>query len=358
MFDSDSIAEHLALLGLSGSENHDYAAEFQRQVVQPNISAIIDKFYEGLVQVDDFSVVIRNESDGLRLKDMHRRYLTTLGMGFQHRKYFEDRFRIGLAHHHAGVSLRLYQCTYRLLQSLLIENIPQGIREDKIAYDTFIQFILKITALDMSLAIEAYHVNKVSLLEQTVENVRGEGEQLRQQLITDSLTKLSSRAFSLDSIAMALSSARSERKPMCVVMADIDHFKDINDTFGHRVGDHVLCGVASRMLAGARKADTIGRYGGDEFLLVLRDADMDESREVAERIRLKVKEDPVHVGSLEVKVTMSLGIARVRDDDDVNSFIKRADLALYAAKVTGRDRVCVESRAPESDEITKTLEIG
>jgi len=334
-FNADRIAGLLSLCGLTGRENHDHADAFQKKLVQPNVTVIVDKLYAALSQHDEVKAVIRTESDALRLKDLHHRYLLTLAVGFEHQEYFEDRFRIGLAHERAGVSLRLYQCSYRLLQSLLIENIPESIRDDHTAFDNFVQFILKITALDMSLAIEAYFKDRVTHLQRTVDAAR-------QQIITDALTGLSSRAFSLDSLEAALASAAVDQKALCLVMADLDHFKDINDTLGHRVGDHVLRGLASRIMAGARKVDTVGRYGGDEFLFILQNTDIRESKEIAERIRRRVDENPLHVGDSTVTATISLGITQARKSDDVNSIIERADLALYAAKLAGRNCVRVE----------------
>ena len=353
--DPDRIAEHLGLVGLGGHESHGYASELQRQVIQPNVTTIIDRFHEALSQNDRFKDVIRDQTDTARLREMHRRYLLTLGVRFQDHEYFKDRLRIGSAHQRVGVSLSLYQCTYRLLQSLLIEHIPQKIRADQVAYAIFVQFILKITTLDISLATEAYHTGRVSRLEQTVNAVRGEGQQLRQQLITDSLTSLSSRAFSIRSLTTALDRAKTDRKTLCVIMADLDHFKNINDTFGHQVGDHVLCGVAARMLAGAREVDTIGRYGGDEFVFVLPSTDVVECKEIAERVRLRVNEHPLQIGNTKVKATMSLGIAQARDVDNVDSLIKRADLALYSAKLTGRDCVRVEDEGFETGSAMRTI---
>jgi diguanylate cyclase (GGDEF)-like protein len=306
-------------------------------VIQPNITLIVDRFHEALNKIDEFHLVASSISTTVNLKDVHRRYLLTLAAGYERQEYFDDRVRIGLAHQRAGISLRLYQCTYLVLQSLLIEHIPAMIRADQKEYDSFVQFILKITALDMSLAIEAYHVDEVSHLQQTVDAVRDEGQDLLQQVITDSLTSLSSRAFSFGSISTALSAAIDESRPLCLVM----------DMLGHRVGDDVLRGVASRLLAGARKSDTVGRYGGDEFLFILRDTDIEESMVIAERIRLKVSEHPLHVGESTVNVTLSLGIALARDTDDVDSFINRADNALYLAKQNGRDCVWLESAEPD-----------
>lgn len=347
LYDSERINAHINLIGLSGRGNDRFAAELQRQVIQPNITLIVDKFHEALNKIDEFHLVASSISTTVNLKDVHRRYLLTLAAGYERQEYFDDRVRIGLAHQRAGISLRLYQCTYLVLQSLLIEHIPAMIRADQKEYDSFVQFILKITALDMSLAIEAYHDDEVSHLEHTVESVRDEEQVLRRQVITDSLTSLSSRVFSFRSITTALRDARDESRPLCLIMADLDHFKPINDTLGHRVGDDVLCGVASRLLAGARKSDTVGRYGGDEFLFILRDTDIEESMVIAERIRLKVSEHPLHVGESTVNVTLSLGIALARDTDDVDSFINRADNALYLAKQNGRDCVWLESAEPD-----------
>jgi len=342
LYDPSSINAHINLVGLSGRENGKFAAELQRQVIQPNVTAIVDRFHEALSELDEFHSVISSRSTTVNLKDVHRRYLLTLAAGYDRQEYFDDRLRIGIAHQRAGVSLRLYQCTYRVLQSLLMEYIPASIRADQKEYDSLVKFILKITALDMSLAIEAYHVDEVSHLQHTVESVRDEGQALHRQVITDSLTSLSSRLFSFRSITTALRDARDESRPLCLIMADLDHFKPINDMLGHRVGDDVLCGVASRLLAGARKSDTVGRYGGDEFMFILWDTDIEESTVIAERIRLKVSEHPLHVGESTVDVTISLGIALARDTDDIDSFINRADKALYSAKQNGRDCVWVE----------------
>jgi len=342
LYDPNRIDAHISLVGLSGRENGRFAAELQRQVIQPNVTAIVDRFHEALNGLDEFHAVISSRPTIVNLEDVHRRYLLTLAVGYERQEYFDDRLRIGLAHQRAGVSLRFYQCTYRVLQSLLMEYIPVTIRADQKEYDSFVQFILKITALDMSLAIEAYHVDELSHLQQTVDSVRDEGQVLLRQVITDSLTSLSSRVFSFGSITTALRAASDESRPLCLVMADLDHFKPINDTLGHRVGDGVLRGVANRLLAGARKSDTVGRYGGDEFLFILRDTDIEEGTEIAERIRLKVSEHPLHVGESMVNVTLSLGIALARDTDDVDSFINRADKALYCAKQNGRDCVWVE----------------
>jgi len=125
-------------------------------------------------------------------------------------------------------------------------------------------------------------------------------------------------------------------------MADLDHFKRINDSHGHLVGDRILRDVATRMSTGARNSDVVGRYGGEEFLIIFDAAPLDVARELAERIRLRVMADPFVEQATELAVTVSLGVAQARDDDDVDSLTARADRAMYTAKRAGRNRVRTE----------------
>jgi diguanylate cyclase (GGDEF)-like protein len=142
-----------------------------------------------------------------------------------------------------------------------------------------------------------------------------------------------------------LESAKQDRVPLCVMMADLDQFKKINDEHGHLVGDHVLRIAAARMVSGARADDEIGRYGGEEFLFVLRNTDIDTATEVAERVRSRINSDAIQHGEATIQVSLSLGIAQARPDDTVNTLIERADKALYAAKLAGRDCVMPEPRS-------------
>jgi diguanylate cyclase (GGDEF)-like protein len=128
-------------------------------------------------------------------------------------------------------------------------------------------------------------------------------------------------------------------------MADLDQFKKINDEHGHLVGDHVLRIVAARMVSGARTGDEIGRYGGEEFIFVLQDTDIDAAADVAERVRSRINSDAIQHHRAVINVSLSLGIAQARSDDTVNTLIDRADETLYAAKLAGRDCVMLERRA-------------
>ncbi len=341
-FGDANIAERLRFVGLTSPSDQTIAAQLQTLVIQPNLDQIIDDFHAALAKHPVFRELVKGHAQLARWKITQRQYLLSLGQQFDTPPYFEARLQVGLVHHRVGVSLSLYQCFYCLMQNLLIQRIPAEIQVMPESLINLIQFILKITALDMSLAIETYHSDKVSSLERSIVSIRGEGEVMRRNLRTDSLTQLCSRAFSLRTLKEKLAAALARERPLSLVMADVDHFKSINDSHGHIVGDRILRDVATRMEGSARTSDVIGRYGGEEFILVLDDAALDVAYALAERTRVRVAADPVHRGSIDLHVTISLGVAQARSGDTAESLISRADRALYAAKKAGRNLVRTE----------------
>ena len=159
---------------------------------------------------------------------------------------------------------------------------------------------------------------------------------LAHQSRTDVLTGLPNRMHLNEVLDNALARAVRHAEPFSVVLGDIDHFKRVNDTFGHNAGDVVLQAVARELATGLRAVDMAGRWGGEEFLMVLDRCDDEGAGQLAERVRQRVAAlDHPEVGC----VTMSFGVAAYRPGDDRSSLVGRADAALYAAKASGRDRV-------------------
>lgn len=130
----------------------------------------------------------------------------------------------------------------------------------------------------------------------------------------------------------------------CVLLLDIDHFKSINDNHGHAAGDQVLKGVASTVLGAMRTTDRLGRYGGEEFLIITPDADIKQALGVAERVRRAIEAAQFEVLG-EARVTVSIGVAINSDGDNLEALIQAADEALYTAKEQGRNRVCRSTRS-------------
>lgn len=342
-FDSDAIGARLSLFGLGGPEPQAQGRALQKIVIRPNADSIVDSFYASLGGFEDFSAVVDNQFDPGKLKDTQLRYISDLGIDFDKREYFEERLRIGSVHQRLGVSQNLYQCAFQALQFLLIQHVPQHIRRNRSEFEAMIQFILKITALDMSLAVESYYAATMFGLRDTLENERGENKRLHRLAVTDWLTNLHNHSYSRRFLAEALDLAKSELSPLCVIMADIDHFKKINDAHGHLVGDQILRIAAARMISAARAGDEIGRYGGEEFVFILQNTEISEAQDVAERVRAHISSDAMHGRDVRIRVSLSLGIAEARDSDDVDALIHRADAALYAAKQAGRNCVRVEA---------------
>jgi len=338
-FDAEGINVRLGMIGLSEPDRVQLSQELQTFVIRPNIDAIIDSFYEVLGRNPQFTEIVRSQSQFNRLKMTQRRYLLSLGHEIDTRHYFEERLRIGAVHQYVGVSLGLYHSSYRLLQSLLIDNIPQKLESDPAHFRSLVQFIITVTALDMSLAIETYYSDKVISLERSIGSILDEGRTLRKSLQTDSLTNLCSRAFAINVLKEALPISQEKHRPLSVVMADLDHFKKINDQHGHLVGDKVLAATASRLTYDSRDGDTIGRYGGDEFIMILEDSDLVDATRFAERIRNRMNADPIALATVSIPVTISLGVAEAWDDEDAESLVARADRTLYKAKAAGRDCV-------------------
>jgi two-component system cell cycle response regulator len=166
-------------------------------------------------------------------------------------------------------------------------------------------------------------------------------EALRVQATHDSLTGLPNRGAILDILQTELSRASRESRPLAVVMADIDRFKQINDTRGHQAGDEVLREAASRMKSIMRNYDAVGRYGGEEFLVVLPGCDVDGAFSQAERLREIIGTAPFRAQGHTLGVTCSFGLSwrESASPGDADMLIREADIALYRAKTCGRNRV-------------------
>ena len=175
-------------------------------------------------------------------------------------------------------------------------------------------------------------------------------EAYRELAIHDSLTGLWNRRMILDQLGSELHRAERGGKALGVAIADLDLFKRVNATLGHAAGDAVLREIAARMRSAVRDCDFIGRYGGEEFLLVLPGCDGTAGLLVAERVRRRVADTPVQAGDEVVPMSVSLGLAFSRRADvEPEALIQAADEALYRAKAAGRNRVAapvpVESHA-------------
>ncbi|HKM27223.1 MAG TPA: diguanylate cyclase, partial [Thiopseudomonas sp.] len=176
-----------------------------------------------------------------------------------------------------------------------------------------------------------------------LEDIRSKQDELKAQASTDPLTQLYNRRYFMTEGQQFAQKIKAESGTLSILTADIDHFKVVNDTYGHAVGDLVLVGVAHVFQRLSRDKDIVARFGGEEFVILLPDTNYAQALECAERIRQGVAEYSLQVSdTVTLKVTISIGVTHVdvRALESLENAINRADKALYQAKESGRNCVC------------------
>jgi diguanylate cyclase (GGDEF)-like protein len=180
-------------------------------------------------------------------------------------------------------------------------------------------------------------------LSETLDKLRATQKQLaskNRELATlseiDALTQLYNRRKIDQIMAEVLAETQLPARPVALILLDIDHFKSHNDRYGHQAGDRIIQTVAEVLRISARGNDSIGRWGGEEFLIVCRETDIESAAIIAERLRHSIEQAPLEV---ETRVTCSFGITSYRAGDNADSLLKRADEALYRSKQAGRNRI-------------------
>ena len=174
--------------------------------------------------------------------------------------------------------------------------------------------------------------------------LRSNYERSIEMALTDSLTGLYNRRYLIAHLEGQFQRIQENEKSLSLMMFDIDFFKNVNDTYGHGVGDDVLCALAVRVTKNLRNFDTVSRYGGEEFIVVMPDTDLGIAMTVAERLREHVAAEPFKVSGPagEVSITLSIGVTRASGPHDtIEAIIGRADEAMYQGKCTGRNKAIV-----------------
>ena len=167
--------------------------------------------------------------------------------------------------------------------------------------------------------------------------------------LTDPLTELKNRRYFFEAAGLEFERTRRYGGTLSVLMLDIDHFKTVNDAYGHSVGDLVLREIAERIKSYIRSVDIAARYGGEEFIILMPETGIHEAYQVAERVRSSVSDQPFVLRGLNFTASLSLGVAEIRPGTrELDDLIKHADMALYAAKAAGRNRVVIHETSEDS----------
>jgi diguanylate cyclase (GGDEF)-like protein len=186
-------------------------------------------------------------------------------------------------------------------------------------------------------------VHRELAMQKLIDELKKSQEELKLLAITDPMTKLYNRRYFSEISIELLELAKREKKPLSLIMLDIDKFKAINDTYGHKVGDEAIIALGNLLKEMKRKSDVACRLGGEEFVLLLPNTTYDDAKKVAEKIRQRVEENVItYEEGKGLQFTVSLGVAQVdiEHEDHIEPALKRADDALYHAKKSGRNRVC------------------
>jgi len=326
----------LSLIGL-GSYHQDQVRLLHNKILTRDTTVdIVDHFFQQLLQHKEAAGLLASFDIG-HLKERQIRFFTDYGVCYTEAAYCESRLRIGLAHMHVGVPLGLYLTSFGILQDLILE-VVQACMDGREERRQLTGLVVKLNSLDIALATELYQRTRMQEADFPQKFPQGR-QPLHQQLEQDTLTGVTSRTDLLREMEVAVSRAGKTGQPLAVVMADLDHFKAVNECHGHLVGDKVLKEVAARIKAALREFDLVGRYGGEEFVILLENTVAHTAYQIAERIRQRVCGDPVQPDAVSaaIPVTISQGMAVYTDGDDIHSLLGRADKAMFRAKESGRN---------------------
>ncbi len=178
--------------------------------------------------------------------------------------------------------------------------------------------------------------------QETIGELTKKLEDSKNESMVDPLTKTLNRAAYNMKVGHALREFNITQKTSVLMVCDIDHFKKFNDTHGHKLGDKVLCAVASSIQNSIRKSDNIFRYGGEEFVVLLKDCPLEVGKRIGEKIRSTIEKDYLVHQEQKISVTISIGVTALKPEDTEETFFERADKAMYRAKEEGRNRMEVE----------------
>jgi len=314
-------------------------------IFEHNVDSVVKEFYEKLLAINEISLIIGDADTLGRLKSYQRKYILDLFSGYYDSQYANNRLRIGLVHKRIGVEPKYYLTAVKMLKDFILDTIDREIAEPQrkektksaleklfyfdivLVFDAFIRSMLMEIELSKNEAIEYAHVLEEKVARRTKE--------LNEISRTDELTQLYNRRAFLEFFRGYLATANRQKTPLSLVYFDVDNFKEINDTRGHHQGDELLITVGETLKEISREGDVAGRYGGDEFCILLYNTTSTQAKQYCKRF--------IKLFAGKTDATLSIGIAQTDEKGimDSDSLISRADEAMYQAKeIEGNSVVC------------------
>lgn len=299
---------------------------------------MIQEFYEHLARFGELRRLLAGKGRLTALRAAQRRYVLSLGRNPVEARYAEGRFRIGVAHERIGLEQKWALGAYHMLFESIARRLPwEGEGAAKLL--STICTLDKLIRFDEILVVDGYYHATKERLERALAQLGYAHRRLERVSRLDTLTRVNNRRALMHGLRVELQRSRRYARPFSLLFVDIDRFKEVNDRYGHAVGDQVLRTVAQTIAAAIRPPDLLGRYGGEEFLVGLVECDLEGALRIAERIRLRIARTRLCRDGKRTGVTVSIGAAAVKPDGDrLDALIERADRALYRAKAGGRNR--------------------
>ncbi len=337
------LANRMELLSLTHSDLKKLTT--YRNIIEKDIDGIVDKFYEKQVAVEEISMLIGDADTLLRLKSAQKRYIIDLFSGHYDSEYVNNRLRIGMVHKRIGVQPKLYLSAVRTLKYIIINQLKKEITNSEELYQV-IDTLDKLLHFDTTLVVDTYIAsllseikiakNKTEIYATSLEKeVVARTKQLKEQVRRDPLTSLYNQRALYELFRRELIALKRSYKTLSFIYFDIDNFKYINDTYGHTRGDEILKTISSILLKNFRETDIVCRYGGDEFCIILPDANIENSsalcQKVIEKFEKECQENTLSIGIVEITANNTL---------DMDTIINMADTQMYRAKKEQGSYIC------------------
>lgn len=309
-----------------------------KPIIEANLDDIVNSFYIKQTAVEEIALLIGDADTLKRLRAAQHTYVLDLFSGFYDIEYVNNRLRIGMVHKRIGVEPKLYLSAVSTLKQIITNTLSTHV-EDKVVLSDTLLALDKLFYFDTTLVFDTYidsllseiqsAKNRIEVYAKSLEKTVAERtQQLEQQARIDPLTNLYNQRAMQELMRTAMLSAQRHTAPLSLLYLDVDNFKNINDTKGHREGDEVLKQVSIILSQRSRETDLACRYGGDEFCIILPDCDIENAKVIAQNISDDLSQ------KYNNEITLSIGISQTGPIEFVSSddLIRLADKKMYQAK--------------------------
>jgi diguanylate cyclase (GGDEF)-like protein len=354
-FDDVRVAETISMLGLVAA-HHAQAEQIRKEVIGPDSEALVDSCFSIFAENTRF-LPVEKQIGVDRFRREWQDQLLCYGRSFDTPAYFADRLAVAATFARVKIPMNLLQAKHLVTHRVLIDRICERFTGSTEMLRHAVECVTRLTSLDLYLAAEGYHMPEINEMTHAVSGLREEISRLRHDASTDHLTGMMNYANLMEALQQHIDGTQDRsgqgkrRRYLCLAMIDLDHFKKINDTYGHVIGDFVLRHVAGRIKAAVRDFDMVGRFGGEEFVIIMADTNLQVAQSIAERVRQVVMDTPLHLKEFSIQITISLGVAMLMEGERKEALLERADAAMYEAKKAGRNRVKIAASGGGSNNL-------